>query len=86
MVKFNKYNVTDDQGRKARVFYAINNRTDGRECVTIYAKDYGDMLGFVGEVKNNTDIQSDYYEKDKVSIFKGSPLYPAALAAAQRKQ
>jgi hypothetical protein len=84
MIKFNKYNVTNGT-EKARVHYMINNRIDGRECVTIYAKGYDDSLSFIDGVINNTDTMTDYFEKDRVYIFKGNPLYESALAAAVRK-
>ena len=42
-MKFNKYNVSDGQN-KARVHYSLDNRIDGRKCVTIYAKDYINKL------------------------------------------
>jgi len=84
-VKFNLHSVSDDQGHKVKVWYSIDNRTDGRKCVTIYAKDYGGRLLFLPNAGNNTDIQADYFEKDRAEIFEGHPLYEAALAAAIRK-
>lgn len=46
MIKFNKHNVTDTETKiKARVLYSLDNRIDGRKCVTIYAKDYDRSLG-----------------------------------------
>ena len=84
-VKFNLHSVSDDQGHKVKVWYSIDIQADGRKCVTIYAKDYGGRLLFLPNAGNNTDIQADYFEKDRAEIFEGHPLYEAALAAAIRK-
>jgi hypothetical protein len=87
MIKFNKYNVTNGS-LKARIFYALDNRTDGRKVVTLYAKDWqsgralGEMLTEAYE--NNTDMQSDYFEKGIVRLFEDHPLYaPARIRAEQ---
>jgi len=86
MIKFNKHHVTDGV-TKARVWYSVDNRTDGRACVTIYAKDYDRALGRLfadlGDVyTNNTDTSTDYFEKGRVVLFADHPLYAAARARA----
>lgn len=85
MIKFNKFNVTNGTD-KARVHYCLDNRTDRRECVTIYAKDYDRSLGRVfadsEDYQNNTDTQTDYFDKGRVVLFADHPLYAAARARA----
>lgn len=85
MIKFNKFNVTNGTD-KARVHYFLDNRTDRRECVTIYAKDYDRSLGRVfadcDDYQNNTDTQTDYFDKGRVVLFADHPLYAAARARA----
>jgi hypothetical protein len=83
MIKFNKFNVTNGTD-KAKVHYSLDNRTDGRTCVTIYAKDYDRSLGriFDDEYTNNSDSQTDYFEKGRVVLFDDHPLYAAARAQA----
>jgi hypothetical protein len=84
-IKFNAHNVTNGTD-KARVHYSLDNRTDGRKCVTIYAKDYGHALGRVikdGEYKNDTDSQTDYFDKGRVVLFEGHALYAAARKRAE---
>lgn len=87
MVKFNKHHVTDGQ-LKARVWYSLDNRIDGRKCVTLYAKDYGNVLAHIvpAEYENNTDTQTDYFEKGRVKLFEGHPMYAAARARAEQNQ
>lgn len=86
MVKFQKYYVTNGEV-KARVHYCMDNRTDGRKCVTIYAKDYDRNLGKVlaDDYVNNTDTMTDYFEKGRVVLFEDNPHYAAARARAEAK-
>jgi hypothetical protein len=84
VIKFNKFNVTNGTD-KAKVHYSLDNRSDGRACVTIYAKDYDRALGrvFDGEYTNNTDTMTDYFEKGRVVLFADHALYAAARACAK---
>lgn len=82
-ITFNKHNVTNGTN-KARVFYSINGRTDGRNCVTIYAKDLtANLKTIFADFVNNTEANTDYFETSKVSVFETSPFYAAALKRAQ---
>lgn len=86
-VKFQKYAVVGN-GLKARVFYSLDNRTDGRKCVTIYAKDYDRALGKIisaGYI-NETDSMTDYFEQGRVVLFEDSPLYAAARVRAEAEE
>lgn len=81
MIEFKKHYVIDKAtGKKARVWYSLDNRTDGRKCVTLYAKSHRDRLFdvFPNDAENNTDIMTDYFEKDKVRLFEGNPVYAIA--------
>jgi hypothetical protein len=87
MIKFNQFNVQSTvTGEKAKVWYSLDNRFDGRNCVTIYSKDYNRALGRVfadvGGYKNDTDTQTDYFDKGSVTIYEDSPLYAIARARA----
>jgi hypothetical protein len=83
MIKFNQFAVTDGT-TKARVHYSLDNRTDKRACVTIYARDYGHTLGSMfsddTDYSNDTDFQTDYFDKGRVVLFEGHPLYTVARA------
>ena len=84
MIKFNKHFVSNGTLR-ARCWYTVDNRIDGRKCVSIYAKDYGHQLAQVlpmAEYKNDTDISTDYFEKGKVVLFEDHPLYSEARKRA----
>ena len=87
MIKFNKHNVTNGID-KAKITYSLDNRTDGQNCVTLYAKDYDRSLGriFDDEYTNNSDSMTDYFEKGRVVLFEDHPLYAAARSQAEAVQ
>jgi hypothetical protein len=80
-IRMLKHYVTDGT-LKARVWYSHGTLVDGRECVTLYAKDYTGELARI--FKGHTDMMTDYFETGRVNIFPADPLYPAALARAAR--
>jgi hypothetical protein len=81
-IKFNRHHVAAN-GIKARVHYSLDNRTDGRACVTMYAKDYSRDLGNIfADYVNETDYQTDYFDKGRAVLFADHPQYVAARAAA----
>lgn len=84
LVKFNKHHIAKG-AIKARVWYALDNRVDGRKVVTIYAKDYGNALGeiFADDYENSTDTMTDYFDTGHVRLFEDHPLYAAARARAE---
>ena len=87
MIKFNKHNVTDTETKiKARVLYSLDNRVDGRKCVTIYAKDYDRSLGKIfNEYENDTDTMTDYFDAGRVILFEDHPIYKQARERAESK-
>ena len=84
-IRFNRYHVTDGT-TKARVFYSLDNRADGRPCVTLYARDYDRALGriFQSEYQNDTEYQTDYFDQGKVVLFEAHPLYADARTRTER--
>lgn len=87
MIKFNKHNVIDTETKiKARVLYSLDNRIDGRKCVTIYAKDYDRSLGKIfNEYENDTDTMTDYFDKGRIVLFEDHILYAKARERAESK-
>jgi len=92
-IRFLDHFVTDGT-TKARVSYSAGKSyvgptgNEARECVTLYAKSFddGDRLGqlFREEYQNDTDSQTDYFDRGRVKFFTEHPLYWAALAASKR--
>ena len=81
-IKFMKHYVTNGE-IKARVHYShfVHASLDV-QCVSLYEKDYNHNLRgiFPNKSENNSDILTDYFEKDRVLFFEGDPHYNAALA------
>lgn len=82
-VRFGVFAVTKGK-LKARVHYSLDNRVDGRACVTIYDRDYGDDLRAIIPTgyENDTDSMVDYFDRGRVVLFEGHPLYEAARERA----
>ena len=84
-IKFNKHNITNGT-LKARVFYSIGGRTDGRNWVTVYAKELtSNLKALFNNCVNNTEFGTDYFETSKVEIFETSPFYSEVLKVAGLK-
>ena len=86
MIKFNKHHVIDTETKiKARVHYSVDNRVDGRKCVTLYTKSCLEPLGDVlaAEYVNNSDSMTDYFENGRAVLFEGNRLYLAARERAE---
>ena len=52
--------------------------------LTIYAKSHGGFSAEVAEefsIENNSDSITDYFEKDRIRVLPGHPLYAAVKAA-----
>lgn len=75
-IKFLQHAVSDGKV-KIKVWYS----TFSDDSVSIMADEYGANLGklFPNMVKNDTDSQTDYFEKDTVRIFSTSPYYKLVL-------
>ena len=70
-----------DGGELIRCSYHIDRDT---QAVTIYARDYsGDLPTCFLQVKNESDIITDYFEKDRATVDPGHPLHKYFLYAAK---
>ena len=68
-----------DGGALVKCYYSKNE--DG--TISIYADSYsGDLPRRFFEVKNDTDIYTDYFEKDSATVTSSHPLYKFVLHAA----
>jgi hypothetical protein len=84
-VKFQKFRVVLGD-LKARIHYSRGVLVNGRDCITLYAKDYSNDLGKIAaavegmEYQNDTDSMSDYFDQGRARIYPDSPLWALALA------
>lgn len=86
-IKFFWNGIKVNGGKLIKCSYSLDNRHDGQEGVTIYARDYsGHLPGDLFRVQNDTDLYSDYHDTDRAELFPGHPLYPYARAAAIKSE
>jgi hypothetical protein len=79
-MKFMRFYVESDEGKRVKCDYSYGKTPDGREYITIYAKEYGPQLRFLPACENNTDTMTDYFEKDRVRVYESDGLYPEVKA------
>ena len=87
-IKLRRYYCQRDTGPKVRCWYHRGSLRTAPDAVTIYAKSYADSLADVfpaNRVENNTELQTDYFEKDRVRILPDDPLWEDACAMAAPK-
>lgn len=54
--------------------------------ITVYAREYGSQLpAELGEVINDSDGQTDYFEKDHVNVMMFNPFYKDCYKAAAKR-
>lgn len=82
--------IKDQRGAKLqKCWYSESSLTsypDG--TITIYARDYcrfSDKVRACFAVQNDTDIQVDYFDSDRIRVIPAHPLYPMVKAAAEAK-
>lgn len=62
-------------------FYGLNKDT---QAVTVYARNYSHLPYGLGDIKNDSDSMTDYFESDSCTIHKGEPYYEEVLSAYKR--
>lgn len=61
-------------GKYVPCWYSIGASKD-ETIITIYARNYGSQLPAELKPENDTDMMTDYFEKDHAHINPGHPLY-----------
>lgn len=74
-VKFLKKGVKDATGKYYPCWYSMTRLISGEMAITLYARSI--LKGLPCELKpeNNSDMMTDYFEKDRVRFFEGSTEY-----------
>lgn len=86
-VRFLQHSVTNGVDKVRVWYYGSVDENNEIINITIYAKDYGNKLSsFFNNVKNETDITTDYFDTDRVIIDKKSEHWEAAKATYNKVQ
>lgn len=68
-------------------FYSMGSfRNYPTNTICIYARDYEHLPAEIGEIENDTDTQTDYFDTDKAYITPDHALYAEVLAAYKKRQ
>ncbi len=86
-VKF-LWNGIKVDGKLYRAFYSEGKLIHYPEgTITIFAKDYEHFPKIEGlTVENDTELQSDYFETDRIYVTPGNTHYPAVIEAMKQKE
>ena len=70
-------------GEYTPVYYSRANLIALGDAVTIYARGCKSLPKQLGEVKNDSDAMTDYFESDLVRFLVGTPEYNSLLPLCQ---
>lgn len=73
-----------DGGKLIKCGYSMDNNADNAPSVSIYARDYVSLPRDLFEVKNDSDIYTDYFENDHAYLTPEHPLYKYFRYAAAK--
>lgn len=70
-------------GKYYQAWYSKNVDTHGKNLITIFARDLGNGLpAELGSIENNSEMMTDYFEKDRIKFYEGSKEYNSLLPLA----
>ena len=80
--------IKDTKGEKLQpCFYSKSDLSSAPAgTISIYARNYASFSKLVREcfeVKNDTDVMTDYFDNDRIRVIPSHPLYAAVKAAAE---
>ena len=73
--RFTKDGIKDKGGKLEKIDASLREDERGNEYIRLYADNYGASIPSIFYPENNTDIQTDYFEKDSCSVFPDHPYY-----------
>ena len=86
-IKFYYNGIKVDGGKLIKCHYSKGNLTNHPETtITIYASDYGHVLPTTLNPQNDTDIMTDYFDKDRARVAIEHPLYKEIHEAYMKQQ
>lgn len=85
-IKFYYNGIKVNGGKLTRCYYSICDDAGGTGNVYINARDYDSLPRDIFDVKNDTDLYTDYFDKDGAILTPEHPLHPYARAAAVKAE
>lgn len=85
MLKFYYNGIKGDNGKLQRCSYSLGALLHHPEgTITIYSREYSHFTKDIQEVftvENDSDLMTDYFEKDRIRVLPSHPMYQQVLAA-----
>lgn len=89
-MKFFYNGIKDSSGKLYKAWYNIGPLTNyPAGTITIYAKNYERFSAEIAqhfEIENDTVLQTDYFDNDKIRVQPSHPLYALVSEAAQKQK
>lgn len=82
-IRFLKHGLKDAAGNYFPAHWHRGAMVDGKEAITIYAKDICKGLPAALNPSNNSDSRTDYFEKDRVRFNAGTPEFDLLATIAR---
>ena len=73
--RFTKDGIKDKSGKLEKIDATIREDSKGNEYIRLYADNYGASIPSIFYPENNTDIMTDYFEKDSCDVTPDHPYY-----------
>ena len=87
MIKFVYNGIKDEEGKLHKAHFSKGCHKDGEDIITIYARDYDDLPRVQGlEVENDSDIMTDYFEKDRIEVRPENNFYEQVFEAWKQQE
>ena len=83
--RFTKDGIKDESGKLEKID-AVIREEDGKEYIRLYADDYGASIPSIFYPENNTDSQTDYFEKDHCAVSSDHPYFNHLKVMALKNQ
>jgi len=80
------YNGIKHEGKLYKAWYSFGGNIESKTAISIQAKTYDGIPDIGLSIKNNTDVYTDYFEKDRTIVDVNHPQYKSILDAAIKKE
>lgn len=84
--RFTKDGIKDKSGKLEKIDATIREADNGSEYIRLYADSYGASIPSIFYPENNTDMMTDYFEKDSCSVFPDHPYYDHLKLMALKRE
>ena len=96
-LKFFYNGIKVNGGKLQKAFFSKGNLTSwamekygyDSDTLTVYAREYAGFsaeIRGIFQVENDSDMMTDYFEKDRIRVTKGHPLYGQVLKSFEAQE